>query len=333
MKKLKKTPTVKLSEADWQLLRQSFVSRGMVGGSDAGTLLGWNKWKSPLNLFYQSIGVDLLPTKMNRQMAFGKMLEDTIANMWQYWDGEQNFIANIATKTKVRKFRKVKAIIENPDYPMLFANLDGEITHHPVFGKKKGILEIKNVGKMTVDSYIDGVPPNYIAQMNHYMLVTGHKYAEICMQIDGQDMLVKTFEADADIQQAILQKATEHQMRVLSAREAIMEAGASEKEEIYGIAAQFEPDADNSEDFNAFISVKHKDRENDITIHGGQEQAEWADQYMLYNSTVKLAESEKLLYGNKLKQYMEQQGGAQIMELPNGKITWRKNFLVKLNNQ
>lgn len=330
MKKLKKTPTAKLSEADWQLLRQSFVSRGMIGGSDAGTLLGWNKWKSPLNLFYQSIGVDLLPTKMNRQMAFGKMLEDTIANMWQYWDGEENFIKNIATKTKVRKFRKVKAIIENPDYPMLFANLDGEITYHPVFGKKKGILEIKNVGKMTVDSYIDGVPPNYIAQMNHYMLVTGHKYAEICMQVDGQDMLVKTFDANPDIQQEILNKATEHQTRVQSARKHILEAGASDKEEIYGIAAMYEPPADNSEDFNAFISIKHKDRENDITIQGGQDQALWAHEYVRINEMIKEKESEKLLYGNQLKQYMEQNGGAQIMELPNGKITWRKQFNVRL---
>lgn len=331
MPKLKRTSTRGLSEIDWQKLRQSFSSRGMVGGSDAGTILGWNKWKSPINLFYQSIGMDLLPTKMNRQMAFGKMLEDTIAEMWQYWDGEENFIQNVITKNKVRKFRKVKAIIENPKYPMLFANLDGEVTHHPVM-KGKGILEIKNVGKMTVDSYIDGVPPNYIAQMNHYMLVTGHKYAEICMQVDGQDMLVKTFEADPDIQEAILNKATEHQMRVQSAREAILEAGASDKEEIYGIAALYEPPADNSEDFNAFISIKHKDRENDITIQGGQEQAQWAEEYVRMNDTIKSCESQKLLYGNQLKQYMEQNGGAQIMQMPNGKITWRKQFNVRLDS-
>lgn len=330
MRNLKRTNTKGLSESDWQKLRQSFSSRGMIGGSDAGTLLGWNKWKSPINLFYQSIGMDLLPTKMNRQMAFGKMLEDTIANMWQYWDGEEAFIQNMIAGNKVRKFRKVKAIIENPKYPALFANLDGEVTLHPVKGKEKGVLEIKNVGKMTVDSYIEGVPPSYIAQMNHYMLVTGHKYAEICMQVDGQNMLVKTFDADPDIQQEILKKAEEHQMRVLAARAEILSSGASDKEEIYGIAAQFEPEADNSEDFNAFISIKHKDRENDITIHGGEEQGQWAAEYVRLNEVLKATESDKLLYGNKLKQYMEQNGGAQMMELPNGKISWRKQFNVRL---
>lgn len=331
MQKLIKTNTKGLSEIDWQNLRRSFSSRGMIGGSDAGTLLGWNKWKSPLNLFYQALDVNLLPTKMNRQMAFGKMLEDTILDMWQYWDGEEAFVQNVIDKKKVRQYQKVKAILENPKYPMLFANLDAVSKLHPIKGKQKGIVEIKNIGKMTVDSYIDGVPPSYIAQVNHYMLVTGYKWAEICMQVDGQNMLVKLYEADPEIQQAILEKATEHQLRVTSAREAIKKSGATDKEEIYSIASQFEPPADSSEDFNAFISIKHKDRENDITIQGGDEQAEWASQYVAYNEALKQAESDKLLYGNKLKQFMEQNGGAQILQLNNGKITWRKQFIVKLD--
>jgi predicted phage-related endonuclease len=302
----------------------------MIGGSDAGTLLGWNKWKSPITLFYQSIGMDLLPTKMNRQMAFGKMLEDTIANMWQYWDGEENFVQNLINKNKVRKFRKVKAIVENPKYPMLFANLDGEITQHPVYGKTKGILEVKNVSRMTVDSYIDGVPPNYIAQMNHYMLVTGHKYAEICMQVDGQDMLVKTFESDPDIQSAIVEKSIEHQMRVLSAREAIIEAGAVDKEEVFGLAALYEPPADASEDFNTFISIKHKERASENEMQSTPELANWARQYTRYSAMIKKVEEHKLLYGNRLKQEMEK-NGASVMHLPDGKITWRKQFQVRLN--
>ena len=78
MRNLNLTPTAKLSEQDWQKLRQSFVSRGMVGGSDAGTLLGWNKWKSPISLYYQSVGVGALPTMMNMEMAMGKLQEDNI---------------------------------------------------------------------------------------------------------------------------------------------------------------------------------------------------------------------------------------------------------------
>jgi predicted phage-related endonuclease len=323
--------TASLSELEWQDLRSTFSAKGMVGGSDSGTLLGWNKWRSPISMFYQAIGQNLLPTKMNRQMAFGKMLEDSIANMWQYWDGEEAFIQNIITKTKVRKFRKVKSIIVNPDYPFLFANIDGMVTHHPVKGKKKGILEIKNIGKMTVDSYMDGIPPSYIAQMNHYMLVTGLSYAEICMQVDGQNMLVKLFEADREIQKAIIDKSIEHQTRVRQALDAIREAGVDDQESIFAIAALYEPDADDSEDFNAFMSVKHRARENDIEIVGDIDLQEKAKGYIAANEKIKEGENLKLHYGNQLKQHMEKHG-AQIMNLPDGKITWRRNFLIKLNS-
>ncbi len=167
MKKLKLTPTSKLTESEWQSLRQTFTLKGMVGGSDAGTLLGWNKWKSPISMYYQALGLSPLPNIMNIEMAMGKMQEDNIADSWQYWDGEEAFIKNIVTKTKVRKYKKIKAIIENPKYPNLFANIDGLITQHPVRGKKKGILEIKKINGMTVDTYIGGIPPQYIAQVQH----------------------------------------------------------------------------------------------------------------------------------------------------------------------
>ena len=113
MKHLKLTPTAKLNEAEWQTLRQSFVTRGMVGGSDAGTLLGLNKYKSPINLFYQAIGISTLPNKMNHIMLHGKQLEDYVAKCWQYYDGtEDGWVENTLKNNKIKSYRKVKAIIE-----------------------------------------------------------------------------------------------------------------------------------------------------------------------------------------------------------------------------
>lgn len=330
MKGLKLTPTAKLSEKDWQELRQSFVLKGMVGGSDAGCLLGWSAYKSPISLYYQAIGLSPLPSMMNRQMAFGKLLESTIMNAWQYWDGEQAFIENVISGNRPRRFRKLKAIVENPKYPQLFANIDGLVTKHPVKGKKKGILEIKNVGGMTVDKYAGGIPPTYIAQVQHYMMILQLDYAEICMQVDGQNMKVELFEADDEIQQAILRAASDHQWRVLSALDKIRSSGVDDKEELYGIAAEFEPDADSSEDFDAFISAKHKARASENTIQGTPEHQALAEAYCAQQKLLKQGEEEKLRIGNILKQEMEK-NAASIMELPNGKITWRKSFLVRID--
>jgi predicted phage-related endonuclease len=302
----------------------------MVGGSDAGTLLGWNKWKSPISMYYQALGLSPLPNIMNIEMAMGKMQEDNIADSWQYWDGEEAFIKNIVTKTKVRKYKKVKAIIENPKYPNLFANIDGLITQHPVRGKKKGILEIKKINGMTVDTYIGGIPPQYIAQVQHYMLVCDLEWAELCMRVDGRQLLVETIDADFEIQSTILNEANKFQERVSMAVDALKSSGTDDKDEMYGIAAQFEPDADASDDFNYFISEKHKLRDTEVTIQGSADHQQMAEEYKRIAESIKEAELQKQLYQNKLKQVMEKDG-ASIMQLPEGKITWRKSFLIKLN--
>jgi predicted phage-related endonuclease len=302
----------------------------MVGGSDAGTLLGWNKWKSPISMYYQALGLSPLPNIMNIEMAMGKMQEDNIADSWQYWDGEEAFIKNIVTKTKVRKYKKIKAIIENPKYPNLFANIDGLITQHPVRGKKKGILEIKKINGMTVDTYIGGIPPQYIAQVQHYMLVCDLEWAELCMRVDGRQLLVETIDADFEIQSTILNEANKFQERVSMAVDALKSSGTDDKDEMYGIAAQFEPDADASDDFNYFISEKHKLRDTEVTIQGSADHQQMAEEYKRIAESIKEAELQKQLYQNKLKQVMEKDG-ASIMQLPEGKITWRKSFLIKLN--
>lgn len=335
MAKLKLTPTAKLSESEWQSLRQTFIDRGMVGGSDSGTLLGLNKYKSPINLFYQAIGLSQLPNKMNSIMLHGKQLEDYVAKCWQYYDGTtEGWVENTLSNNKIKKYKKVRAIIENPKYPALFANIDGQITSHPVYGKKKGILEIKTISGYSADSYEAGIPPSYLIQVQHYMLVTGFKYAEICYLKDGRDLGAVTFDADYELQQTILHKANEFQASVLNAREVIEEYKAKTKgyeiEDLYGVVAHLEPEADESEAFNQFVSEKHKARASENTMQGDNELEEVAQNYLSVSSSLKELESEKQLYQNQLKQIMEQ-NNASVIVLPNGKVTWRKQFIVKLN--
>jgi len=334
MAKLIKTPTSKLTESEWQTLRQSFVTKGMIGGSDAGTLLNLNKYKSPINLFYQAIGLSNLPNIMNHIMLHGKQLEDYVAKCWQYYDGTpEGWVENTLQDNKIKKYRKVKAIIQNPKYPSLFANIDGQITQHPVYGKKKGILEIKTISGYSADSYEAGIPPSYLLQVQHYMLVTEMKYAEICYLKDGRDLGVVTFEADKDLQNTILTEAEAFQKRVFAAREVLdqyrLENPYAEQDELYGVVANLEPEADNSEAYAAFLSERHKARELEVQMQGTDEHEEWARQAQEYSEAIKSAEDDKRLYQNKLKQVMEQ-NGAVVMNLPNGKITWRKQFLINL---
>jgi len=327
MKHLTLIPTAKLSEAEWQSLRQTFVNKGMVGGSDSGTLLGLNQYKSPINMFYQCLGLGSLPSIMNAAMLHGKQLEDYVAKCWQYYDGtDEGWVENTLKDNKIKRFKKLRSIVINPKYPVLFANVDGIITKHPNYGKKRGILEIKTISGYSADSYEAGIPPNYLIQVQHYMLVMELNYAEICYLKDGRQLGCVTFEKDKELQDRILHEAVEFQQRVLTAKQ---ETEGLDPDQALQVASQYEPDADNSQAFNAFISEKHKAREEEISMQGSDEHEQWAYSYTKLNAEIKAIESDKQLYQNKLKQVMEKEG-ATTMILPNGKITWRKQFNVKL---
>jgi predicted phage-related endonuclease len=150
---------------------------------------------------------------------------------------------------------------------------------------------------------------------------------------DGRDLGVVTFEADPDLQNTILQEATNFQKRVFAARELLdkyrLENPYATNDDLYGVVANLEPEADNSEAYAAFLSERHKARETEVQMQGTEEHQEWAVLAQEYSQAIKSAEDDKRLYQNKLKQVMEQ-NGATVMNLPDGKITWRKQFLINL---
>lgn len=327
--KLQKTPTKNLSEEQWQQLRSSFVNKGMIGGSDAGTLLGLNQYKAPINLFYQALGIANLPNKMNGAMLHGKNLEKYVADCWQYYDGtEEGWVANTLADNKIKKYRLEKSIIVNPQYPNLFANVDGIITKHPE-RKSKGLLEIKTISGYAADSYKDGIPPSYLIQVQHYMLITGYTWGEICYLKDGRELGVMLIEKNANIQQMIVEAAEDFQQRFQAAKKLLEENPGLPTEEQYGLVCAYEPPADSSKAFEMFISEKHKARGDEVTIQGDESLEAWARQANRYRDLEKKVEEHKRLYQNKLKQHMEQHA-ASVMLLPNGKITWRKQFNINL---
>ena len=104
--KLKKIPTRNLTYDEWVELRMGLVRDGMVGGSDASTILGLNPWTSKVNRWNQSLGTSNIHTIDNEVMFHGRLLEDYVADLWQYWSGEPiDMINNYKQKIKLRTYR------------------------------------------------------------------------------------------------------------------------------------------------------------------------------------------------------------------------------------
>ena len=93
------------------------------------------------------------------------------------------------------------------DYPFLLANPDRLIA-----GKKMGI-EIKNVGDRSRHLWgEDGsqlVPDYYFLQAAHYMLVLDYEAWDVVVCIGGQELRTYRFERDQEIDELIIQGASD----------------------------------------------------------------------------------------------------------------------------
>jgi putative phage-type endonuclease len=327
---IKRIKTAGLSEQEWQTMRLSLVRSGMVGGSDASTLLGLNPYKSEINMFYQAIGLVDTPHKMNAAMLHGKQLEEYVAKCWQYWDGtEDGWVENTQKNNRIKRYQKVKSILINDKYPALFANVDGKIVKHPSRGKEKGILEIKTISGYSSDMWEGGIPPSYYVQLQHYLLVTGYYWGEIMYLKDGRELGCVTFEEDKEMQKRILDKATEFKMRVLTAKREIEMNPDLTPDEHMNLVMGFEPEADATKAFDKFMSEKHRKRAEDVTIQADEQMVKAANDFACLQDEISALDSKKTQRQNEIKQYMERHA-ATIMMLPTGKVTWRTKFTVKV---
>jgi predicted phage-related endonuclease len=339
------SPTANLSEQEWQTLRSSFAKKGFIGGSDAGTLLGLDAYRSPVNIFYDALGLSLKERKMNIYLLMGKIMETQIAELWQYWnEDEQVYVDNVVAGNKIRHYETYKFIVQNPDYPYLFANLDGLITLHPLYKKKTGILEIKTIRQSESDKYALGFPPKYVVQAQLYMLVTGLKYAEIAYLIDGRTLKVATFVADPITQKMIIDASKEHFDRIEKAKSAIEDYCAKDPdvlslpteqltETLIKVAQDFQPPIDSAKQLTEFLSDRHKLRMDELTINGDKKLFEHAKRYKAINKQISELMNEREIAGNTVKNHMLKYGAA-VMTFPETEsyVAWRKMFTVNIKS-
>jgi putative phage-type endonuclease len=150
MKKvLKTTDTRHMSRAEWLEAR-----RYGIGGSDAGAIVGLNKYKSAISVWADKTGKGQTEDNDNDAMRIGRDLEGYVASRWEEITG--------------KKCHRRNAILRDPEHPIMLANVD-----RLVVGENAG-LEIKTASPYASDQWANGkIPPSYEVQCLHYMAVTG----------------------------------------------------------------------------------------------------------------------------------------------------------------
>ena len=143
-----------------------------IGGSDAGTIMGLNPYKSRLKLWMEKTGK--------------REPDDLSGNQRVYWGivNEPN-IATWFTEETGKKVRRC-GTMQSEKHPWLLANVD-----RMVEGENAG-LEIKTAGVSQAALWKgDEVPDSYYCQCQHYMMVTGCEKWYIAVLIGGNEAIYK----------------------------------------------------------------------------------------------------------------------------------------------
>lgn len=157
-----------------------------IGGSDAATIAGLSRWKSPVAVYLEKIG-EAPDEDINSEAAyFGTQLED--------------FVAKEFSKRTGLKVRRRNAMLQHPKYPFILANVD-----RLIIGEKVG-LECKTASEYLKGEWEDEeVPAAYLIQCQHYMAVTGYEAWWIAVLIGGNKFVYKKVERDEELIEQLIE--------------------------------------------------------------------------------------------------------------------------------
>ena len=184
MQAIRFADTRQLSREGWLAAR-----RQGIGGSDIAAIVGLHPYRSAVEVWAEKTGlVDDSPAP--EQAYWGMQLEDVIA---------KHFAASHRCRV-----RRVHAILQHPQWPILLANID-RIAYLPV----EAVLEIKTADSRLAAAWEgDKVPDWVLLQVQHYLGVTGLDRGYVAALIGGNRYIerevVRDDELIAQLQQIAL---------------------------------------------------------------------------------------------------------------------------------
>ncbi|SIT91532.1 YqaJ viral recombinase family nuclease [Edaphobacillus lindanitolerans] len=157
-----------------------------LGGSDAGVILGLNKWKSPFQLYLEKTG-EYTEEVDNEFIYWGNQLEDMVA---------QEF-----AKRTGKKVRRNNRMLIHPEHDFMRANIDRVVVG------ERAILECKTTSAWNAEQWEgEDIPASYICQVQHYLAVTGYEKAYFAVLIGGNRFVWKEIDRDDELIDIIIDR-------------------------------------------------------------------------------------------------------------------------------
>ena len=158
-----------------------------IGGSDVSVIAGVNPYRSVFQLWKEKTGQEEPEEKDSEYTHFGSLLEPVIKKEF--------------TRRTGLKIRNRYAILQSEEYPFMLADLDGIIYEN----HKMCIFEAKTASAYKKEIWEQGVPLEYLYQIQHYMAVTGAEKTYIAALVGGNHFLYHEVCRDEAMIQDIVQ--------------------------------------------------------------------------------------------------------------------------------
>lgn len=159
-----------------------------LGGSDTGTILGINPYKSAYTLWLEKTG-KREPDDLSNALAvkIGHMCEETVAKLYEEETGYRVRESLVSYRCK--------------EYPFLRGHVDRLVVND----KNRG-LECKTTSSHNHFDYEKGeVPPYYYSQCQFYMMLTGRSVWDLATLKDNTEFYVITIDRDDEYIETMLQ--------------------------------------------------------------------------------------------------------------------------------
>lgn len=268
--------TKDLSREEWLKLR-----RQGIGGSDVSIIAGINPFKSVYQLWLDKTE-QTEPEETDSEYAhFGTLLEPVV---------RKEFTARTGIKV-----RQKHMILQSEDYPFMIADLDGVINENG----ETAIFEAKTASAYKEDVWKEGVPAEYILQVQHYMCVTGAKRTYIAALVGGNHFYYHVVERDDEMIAKII----------------TMEKFFWEQNVIGGA----EPIPDGSDATTAYFNSRFS-ISNGKTIELPEDALAVCEEYEELSLQLKELEKKKSEAANKLKNYLKENESGTVGDRT---ISWK----------
>ena len=180
--------TLRMTRDEWLGFRRSHV-----GGSDVAAIMGLSPWRTAYQVWAEKAGLAEPEDISDRpRVEWGTRLEGEVAHKFSETHRDLPSVT-------LPDGPEVVTVMVSRSRPWAMATLDGFTTGGD---GSNGVLEIKTAHYPTSKLWGEsgtgagGVPAHYLAQVNHYLSVTGWDRADVAVLIDGWDYREYAFDCD-----------------------------------------------------------------------------------------------------------------------------------------